>query len=354
MAIVGTSGIFNSLTTTDDKVIELISERMIDSTESLPVDTDDYTYSISKTDSLLALKADTSAVASGYASLSQNNTIYKESGNTQKILCLSGNDSTLEIGDSSDTSALNEGLKLLYDASENTVDLQYVNGGTPESLLLFDDDTDKITLGKTLTDLAVDGSLAVTGNVDLTGNVTVNTNKFTVAGATGNTVIAGTLTQTGAVAAAASITLGAGADLIGSATSDITINTNKFTVAGATGNTVIGGTTTLTGVTSASAGVAFGATENAAANGAWAIPITKGYQGFTTNATGALAATLADGAVGQRIWLVLTLKDTNNCVVTPANLNSGTTITFDTTGDYAELMFVGTGWEVLHATATVA
>ena len=206
--------------------------------------------------------------------------------------------------------------------------------------------------------VAAAASITLGAGADLIGSatsdITINTNKFTVAGATGNTVIAGTLTQTGAVAAAASITLGAGADLIGSATSDITINTNKFTVAGATGNTVIGGTTTLTGVTSASAGVAFGATENAAANGAWAIPITKGYQGFTTNATGALAATLADGAVGQRIWLVLTLKDTNNCVVTPANLNSGTTITFDTTGDYAELMFVGTGWEVLHATATVA
>lgn len=39
-----------------------------------------------------------------------------------------------------------------------------------------------------------------------------------------------------------SITLGANADLIGSASSDITINTDKFTVAGASGNTVIAGT----------------------------------------------------------------------------------------------------------------
>jgi len=43
------------------------------------------------------------------------------------------------------------------------------------------------------------------------------------------------------------ITLGAGDDLIGSATSDITINMDKFTVAGATGNTVIGGTFDVTG-----------------------------------------------------------------------------------------------------------
>ena len=39
-----------------------------------------------------------------------------------------------------------------------------------------------------------------------------------------------------------SVTLAAGADFIGSATSDITINTDKFTVAGATGDTVIDGT----------------------------------------------------------------------------------------------------------------
>jgi len=44
-----------------------------------------------------------------------------------------------------------------------------------------------------------------------------------------------------------SITLGAGDDLIGSATSDITFNTNKFTVAGATGNTVVAGTLDVTG-----------------------------------------------------------------------------------------------------------
>jgi hypothetical protein len=44
------------------------------------------------------------------------------------------------------------------------------------------------------------------------------------------------------------IELLAGKDLIGSATSDITLNTNKFTVAGATGNTVIAGTLTQQGV----------------------------------------------------------------------------------------------------------
>ena len=47
----------------------------------------------------------------------------------------------------------------------------------------------------------------------------------------------------------ADITLGAGDDLVGSATSDILINTNKFTVAGATGNTLVGGTFDIQGTT---------------------------------------------------------------------------------------------------------
>ena len=55
------------------------------------------------------------------------------------------------------------------------------------------------------------------------------------------------LTVTSASTFNGSITLGAGDDLIGSSTSDITFNTNKFTVAGATGNTVVGGTFDVTG-----------------------------------------------------------------------------------------------------------
>jgi len=56
----------------------------------------------------------------------------------------------------------------------------------------------------------------------------------------GNLVVTGTSTLTGAVTANGGITLGAGDDLIGSATSDITINTDKFTVAGATGDVIVG------------------------------------------------------------------------------------------------------------------
>lgn len=97
-----------------------------------------------------------------------------------------------------------------------------------------------------------------------TSDIAFNTNKFTVAGATGNTAVGGTLgvtgatTATGLITANGGVTLGAGDDLIGSATSDITINTNKFTVAGATGNTLVAGTLSVTGAPTFTTGI-FGA-----------------------------------------------------------------------------------------------
>jgi len=59
--------------------------------------------------------------------------------------------------------------------------------------------------------------------------------------------ITGATTATGLITANGGVTLGAGDDLIGSSTSDITINTDKFTVAGATGNTVIAGSLVTSG-----------------------------------------------------------------------------------------------------------
>jgi hypothetical protein len=93
--------------------------------------------------------------------------------------------------------------------------------------------------------LTSNGAITLGAGDDLIGSstsdITFNTNKFTVAGATGNTVIGGTLTCNG------NVSLSAGIDLLGSTTSDITWATNKFTVAGATGNTLIAGTLEVTG-----------------------------------------------------------------------------------------------------------
>ena len=90
-------------------------------------------------------------------------------------------------------------------------------------------------------DVTITGSLSVAGSPVTTGwvilaagdnlvgsatsDILINTDKFTVAGATGNTLVAGTLNVTG----------------------DTKVNTDKFTVAASTGNTVVAGTLNVTG-----------------------------------------------------------------------------------------------------------
>lgn len=97
-----------------------------------------------------------------------------------------------------------------------------------------------ITSVGTLTSLAVSGNITGTiataaqagitsvgtlTSLAVLGNITVNTNKFTVTGSNGNTLVAGTLDVTG----------------------NLAVNTNKFTVAAASGNTVIAGTLSVSG-----------------------------------------------------------------------------------------------------------
>lgn len=70
----------------------------------------------------------------------------------------------------------------------------------------------------------------IAGALNVVGNFSVNTNKFTVAASTGNTLVAGTLSATG----------------------NFAINTTKFTVTASSGNTVIAGTLSAGGtITSA-------------------------------------------------------------------------------------------------------
>lgn len=80
------------------------------------------------------------------------------------------------------------------------------------------------------------------GDVTVSGNYVVGASKFTVAAATGNTVVAGTLGVTGlSTLSSATVTgtLGVGGDF--------SVNTNKFTVTASNGNTVVAGTLGVTG-----------------------------------------------------------------------------------------------------------
>lgn len=112
-------------------------------------------------------------------------------------------------------------------------------------MLWHDTTTDIIYALDDYSDPTVDGGWLSFGN--FLGDVDVGASKVTMAAATGNTAVAGTLTVTGESTFNNHINLGAGDDLIGSSTSDIAFNTNKFTVAGATGNTLVAGTLDVSG-----------------------------------------------------------------------------------------------------------
>ena len=83
------------------------------------------------------------------------------------------------------------------------------------------DVTDAVTFGSTL---------SIIGNIisaiNIIGNFAINTNKFTVDSATGNTLVAGTL----------------------DVTNDLKVNTDKVTIDSATGDTFIAGTLGVTGI----------------------------------------------------------------------------------------------------------
>jgi hypothetical protein len=106
-----------------------------------------------------------------------------------------------------------------------------------------------------------------------------------------------------------------------------------------------------TGVTGALA-VASGGTGASgtvqALSGPGAVNITSLATAFTSTAAGN-ALTLADGAQGQLKTIVYVAEaaggDTG--VLTPANLGSGTTVTFNAVGDSATLQFIGTDWWVV-------
>jgi hypothetical protein len=85
-----------------------------------------------------------------------------------------------------------------------------------------------------------------------------------------------------------------------------------------------------------------------ALSGAGAVNITSLATAFTSTATGN-ALTLADGAQGQlkTIIYVAEAAGGDTGVLTPSNLGSGTTITFNAVGDSVTLQFAGTDWWVV-------
>jgi hypothetical protein len=166
-----------------------------------------------------------SSVASTYTGLLKNSDNSTVGATLKAISDGSGNDSALEISNAAVNSKGNFSVGVSADkltvasASGNTAiaGTLGVTGATNLSSLITSGAATiggalNVTGATTLTgNLTVPGNLAVTGTSTLTGatgvigNFAVNTNKFTVAAASGDTVIAGTLGVTGAVTASGNL-----------------------------------------------------------------------------------------------------------------------------------------------------
>ena len=73
----------------------------------------------------------------------------------------------------------------------------------------------------------------------------------------------------------------------------------------------------------------------------------------TIASSGAIALTLADGAVGQ-IKIIIMITDGGTATLTPATFQQGTTLAFADVGDTVILMWVATGWMVIGGYGTGA
>ena len=211
--------------------------------------------------------------------------------------------------------------------------------------------TDVLSVDETTTltgAVTASSTLDVTGATGIDGDFDINTNKFTVASASGNTAIAGTLAVTGASTLTGDVTASGAMNITGNTGVDgnFDINTDKFTVSSASGNTAVAGTLSVTGtsdftgIITASGGVSGDVTGNADTASTWetARSITL---------TGDVTGTVSGVNGGDNISIATTVASNSVALGT------------DTTGNYMVDVDGGTGVTVTHteaegSTATIA
>lgn len=183
---------------------------------------------------------------------------------------------------------------------------------------------------------------AKTSGQILVGNGTTATSVAVSGDATLSSAGAVTI-ATGAVEDSMIEGLAAGQFIVG--TDGTAANNAKVTMSG-------GATMTGAGVvTVSSASGTWGTGGTTTSSGPGAVAITGAIHEITT--TGADALTLADGAEGQHLHVVM-VADGGDGTLTPTNLaGAATTITFDAVGDAVHLLFTAGAWYVVGVNGAV-
>jgi hypothetical protein len=175
----------------------------------------------------------------------------------------------------------------------------------------FDTPTSGGNLAETKLKVDISGNASFLGDLtSVSGSLTLNTNKFTVAGASGNTAIAGTLNVTG----------------------DVKVNTDKFTVTASTGNVTASGTITA-GALSSNNGITAGTSISGAS-----LSVTGTITGGSFVKTSGTSSQFlkADGSVDSNTYITSSGSASN--ATNADNINISAITSTDTT---TSLVLVG-------------